>query len=137
MELSPEDELVLGGILRFAIRMESVEPGERERALGAAAEELRLPVETALVERDRGGYRDAAVVMEVVRSSLDRILERAVREIADDDALRVIIEGVHDPRTRQAFVLAVESLERHLGDQRPRALFLDWLRATWDLPPEA
>ena len=135
-QLSADDELVLGGILRFALRLERVEPPARDRAFRAAAAELQLPVETALVEVDRGGYRDAAVVMEVVRSDLDRVLERARREIADDDALRALIERVEDPRVREAFALAVDGLERHLGEARPRSLFVDWLRETWLLPPE-
>lgn len=134
MELTDRQSLVLGGVLRFALRLEHTEPDARARALAEAASDLGLRAEEELVENDGSGYRDAAVVMRVVRTDLDAFLVRAAREIRDDDELRTMIEELDDPDVRRAIVVAVESLAEHLGVRRERGMFLDWLRWKWGLP---
>jgi hypothetical protein len=70
-----------------------------------------------------------------VSSDLDAFLERAEREIADDDVLRALIDAVDAPAFRSACVLAVECLAHHVGQGRERTLFLDWLRSAWGMAP--
>lgn len=138
MNLSRHDELVLGGILRFALRFDGLSDAERRTALGDAARELGLrSEETRLVDDDRASYRDAAVVVRSVSSDLDAFLERAEREIPDDDVLRALIDTADAPAFRSACVLAVECLGRHLGEGRERTLFLDWLRSAWRIRPRS
>lgn len=138
MNLTRHEELVLGGILRFALRLDGLSDDERRAALGEAARELGLrSEETQLVDDDRASYRDAAVVVRSVSSDLDAFLERAEREIPDDDVLRALIDATVAAPFRAACVLAVESLAYHLGQGRERTLFLDWLRSAWQMPPRA
>lgn len=138
MDLDIHDLVTLGGILRFALRFDECTRADRSIALADAAHELGLRAEDArLVDREGAGYRDAAVVMRAVSSDLEAVLARAAVEIRDDDQLRARIEAIAHPEVRAACLLAVEALARHLGRDRERLLFLDWLRSHWHMPPRA
>jgi putative transposase len=145
MNLSSHEQLVLGGILRFALRFDGLSAAQRVEALGRAGDALGLRAEEVRrVSSSRAGYRDAAFVVRSVTNELDVYLTRAAEEIAGDRALRRLIEGVTQPDVRLACVLAVETLAREVSaiqekatrpTDRKRTIFLDWLRDRWGLPP--
>jgi hypothetical protein len=136
LELSVADELVLGGVLRFATRFDGLDAEARRTALTAAGTELGYrAAETRRVVSERAGYRDAAMVVQVVSTDFARLITRADGAFVNDRALRDAIASLTRPQAQLAIVRAVETLVSHSGVTRKEELFLDWLRATWRIPP--
>lgn len=136
MDLTRSEKLVLAGALEFVMRFDALPPMERKRALACAAEELGMRgSETRRVASARAGYRDAAMVLEAAGTELDRLLERVRREIPDDRTLRARIVLLRNDAARAAIAGAVATVAAHGGWTRSEVMFVDWLRATWRLPP--
>ncbi len=144
MRLSSDEQLVLGGILRFALRFDGLSTEARAEALARAGDALGVRAEREQRSAaPNAGYRDAAIITRTVTNELDAYLARAQRELADDAALRRAIDRVTSPDVRLGCVITVETLARFADDAHPPAagrrsrsdLFVDWLREHWALGP--
>src|SRR5689334_3184783 len=110
--LTETEKIALGAAMRWATRFDGLGAEERARAIAAAAEELGLvSTERRMVANPRAGFRDAAMVMEVVSSELDPLM--AAASALDSSGVRAILTAVDRTEVRVAIAAAVESLARH------------------------
>lgn len=106
-ELTPDEQLVLGGLLRLMIRTdgEFAEAEEREvDALGAAL----------------GG-----------REAIWAIVSRSAQSMPTDDRIRAAVPSVTRPEARAVILAAVERVARQDGLTKSEQRVLDWLGSTW------
>jgi len=138
MTLTPTELLTLAGLLRFVMRFDDLDPVERAAALDEAGRELDLRAsDVRMVDAERAGFRDAAMVVRVVATEPDDWLERAKGAIRQHHEPRRPLENPRQSHreVRVSMLRAVEILSRRGGLARPERLFLGWLGTEWGVPP--
>ena len=131
VSLSDNEKLALCGLARALLQSHAGVSADEQEALEDVLQEVFAPA--AIVTPGETAYR-AAPQVETPAVDVGAWLERAARELPDDDAVRAAAQRVERPEARELICDALFSLAATDTVSESEWKVLDWLTDTWKMP---
>jgi hypothetical protein len=129
--LSDNEKLALCGLARALLQSHAGVSADEQAALEDVLQEVFAP--TAIMTPGETAYR-ASPQVETPTVDVGAWLERAARELPDDDAVRAAAQRVMRPESRELICDALFSLAATDTVSESEWKVLDWLTDTWKMP---
>lgn len=132
--LTDDEQLALAGLLRVAVRLDGQFSAAERGALDTIAEELFAEEPSPESKSPyRGALADASYAGKSPAKALGTLLDRAARELPDDESVRNAARAVKRPYAREILYGAVYSVVAADTITSPEWMLLNWLEREWDL----